>query len=93
MNRIMIVPAVLSLWAQPAFAGGWGDYDTYEAYRYEERIGGDVAYEVVPAYRAPYDSYDDVVIEDGPPSFDANCEMEQEWSPGHYRETIECDAD
>lgn len=92
MKRIMIVPALFALWAQPALAD---EYYSYESYRYEERSGGGDYWvsEAVPAYRAPYVADGYIVTDDEPSGYGANCEVEQEWRRGTYRETIECEED
>lgn len=96
MKRIMIVPALLALCAQPAFAGDWNEYYSYESYSYEAAPGGDggyVTYDTLPDSRAPYVSDGYVMTYDEPSSYDTSCEVEREWEDGHYRETVECDED
>ena len=90
MKRIMIVPALLTLWAQPALSGDGDEYDVYETYRYESRANGaDYGYDAVPTY----DTSDYVVTDDAPLGHDTRCEVEREWSPGRYSETVECEED
>ena len=87
MKRIMIVPALLALMAQPALSGDGEEYDVYETYRYESRA--DDGYDAAPTYGAS----DYIVTEDAPSGYDTSCEVEREWSPGRYRETVECEED
>ena len=93
MKRIMLVPALLALCAQPALAGDWDEYSTYEYYSYEAGPGGVKDYDVTPAYREPYVSSGVVVTDEAPHSYGSNCEVEREWSPGHYREPVECEEE
>lgn len=91
MKRIMIVPALLALWAQPVLAGDWDERHSYEVYE------GPDPYESVDGYHVPYVAEGYVVTEDDddddPIAYEANCEVEREWRGGAYKETIECEED
>lgn len=98
MRRIVIVPALLALWAQPTIADDWVHYE--ESYRYEAGPNADYrVYETLPAYREPDDddlSYGYVNSGEPPPrayGHSTECEVEREWDDGHYRETVECEED
>lgn len=94
MKRIMIVPALLVLWAHPALAGEWDEYYSYERHSYEVRPDGSLKdYDAYPASREAYVADDYVVSDEAPLDYAPGCEVEQEWSPGRYSETVECEGD
>ncbi len=96
MKRIMIVPALLALCAQPALADEWVQYEEYYTYEANPGFRDYRAYTAVPSYSEPYYvPFGYVYTDDTPRVYDrrTDCEVEREWDIGGYRETVECEED